>query len=205
MPSSDELTAELCARAARLVVEEGLDYAAAKRRALRDLGPQAGRGAALPPNEQLEDAVREHIALFHADTQPAELAALRQLALRWMDRLAEFRPYLGGAVWRGTATRLSAVLIDLYCDDVKAAEIGFLNLGIVFDSHSDPGDEETVLSVEARCPELGEMVSVHFIVHDHDDLRGALKPDARGQTWRGDAAALRQRLAQSGNAPGDTQ
>lgn len=205
MPSSDELTAELCARAARLVVEEGLDYAAAKRRALRDLGPQAGRGAALPPNEQLEDAVREHIALFHADTQPTELAALRQLALRWMDRLVEFRPYLGGAVWRGTATRLSAVLIDLYCDDVKAAEIGFLNLGIAFDSHSDPGDEETVLSVEARCPELGEMVSVHFIVHDHDDLRGALKPDARGQTWRGDAAALRQRLAQSGNAPGDTQ
>ena len=205
MPSSDELTAELCARAARLVVEEGLDYAAAKRRALRDIGPQAGRGAALPPNELLEDAVREHIALFHADTQPAELAALRQLALRWMDRLAEFRPYLGGAVWRGTATRLSAVLIDLYCDDVKAAEIGFLNLGIAFDSHSDPGDEDTVLSVEARCPELGEMVSIHFIVHDHDDLRGALKPDARGQTWRGDAAALRQRLAQSESAPGDSR
>ncbi|WP_374567953.1 hypothetical protein [Ideonella sp.] len=194
MASSDELTAELCARAARLVVEDGMDYAAAKRRALRDIGPQAGRGATLPPNEQLEDAVREHIALFHADTQPAELQALRQLALRWMERLAEFRPYVGGAVWRGTATRLSPVLIDLYCDDIKAAEIGFLNLGITFDSHSDPGDDETVLTVEARCPELGEMVSVHFIVHDHDDLRGALKPDARGQSWRGDAAALRQRL-----------
>jgi len=204
MASSDELTAELCARAARLVVEEGLDYAAAKRRALRDIGPQAGRGVALPPNEQLEEAVREHIAIFYADTQPAELAALRQLALRWMDRLAEFRPHLGGAVWRGTATRLSPVLIDLYCDDAKAAEIGFLNLGITFDSHSDPGDEETVLSVEARCPELGEMVSVHFIVHDHDDLRGALKPDARGQTWRGDAAALRQRVARQENARGDT-
>ena len=204
MASSDELTAELCARAARLVVEEGLDYAAAKRRALRDIGPQTGRGAALPPNEQLEEAVREHIAIFYADTQPAELAALRQLALRWMDRLAEFRPHLGGAVWRGTATRLSPVLIDLYCDDAKAAEIGFLNLGITFDSHSDPGDEETVLSVEARCPELGEMVSVHFIVHDHDDLRGALKPDARGQTWRGDAAALRQRVARQENARGDT-
>ncbi len=203
MASSDELTAELCARAARLVVEEGLDYAAAKRRALRDLGPQAGRSATLPPNEQLEDAVREHIALFHADTQPAELAALRQLALRWMDRLAEFRPYLGGSVWRGTATRLSSVLIDLYCDDMKAAEIGFLNLGIAFDSHSDPGDEATVLSVEARCQELGEMVSVHFIVHDHDDLRGALKPDARGQTWRGDATALRLRLASSEQASGD--
>jgi hypothetical protein len=196
MASSDELTAELCARAARLVVEEGLDYAGAKRRALRDIGPQAGRGAVLPPNEQLEDAVREHIALFHADTQPAELATLRQLALRWMERLAEFRPHVGGAVWRGTATRLSPVLIDLYCDDAKAAEIGFLNLGIDFESRSEPGaDEPTVLSVEARCPEFGETVSVHFIVHDHDDLRGALKPDARGQSWRGDADALRRRLA----------
>lgn len=201
MPSADELTAELCARAARLVVEEGLDYAAAKRRALRDIGPQAGRGAALPPNELLEDAVREHIELFHADSQPGELAALRELALRWMDRLAEFRPYLGGAVWRGTATRLSAVLIDLYVDDPKAAEIGFLNLGIAFESHSDPGDEDIVLSIEARSPELGETVSVHFIVHGHDDLRGALKPDSRGQSWRGDAAALRRRMAEQ--AQGD--
>lgn len=191
----DDTTAELCARAARLVVDEALDYPAAKRRAVREMGLHPGR-TPLPPNEQVEDAVRAHIALFHADTQPAELAALRRLALRWMERLAEHRPHLGGAAWRGTATRLSPLLIDLYCDDPKAAEIGFLNLGIAFDSHSEPGpDEPTVLSVEARCPELEDTVSIHFIVHDHDDLRGALKPDSRGQRWRGDAAALRQRLA----------
>jgi len=201
MPASDSLTAELCARAARLVVEEGLDYAGAKRRALRELGPQAGRGAALPANELVEDAVREHLALFHADTQPAELRALRQLALGWMERLAEFRPYLGGAVWRGTATRLSSIFIDLYCDDAKAAEIGFLNQSIPFDSHSEPGhDEDTVLTVQARSAELGESVSIHFLVHDHDELRGALKPDARGQTWRGDVNALRRRLANDDEA-----
>ena len=193
----DSLTAELCARAARLVVDEGMDYASAKRRALRDLGPQAGRGAALPANELVEDAVREHLALFHADTQPGELLALRRLAAQWMERLAEFRPHLSGAAWRGTATRLSSLFIDLYCDDAKAAEIGFLNQGIVFDSHSEPGaGDDTVLSVLARTAELGDLVSIHFIVHDHDDLRGALKPDARGQTWRGDLSALRQRLAQ---------
>lgn len=192
--SVDDFTADLCARAARLVVDDGLDYAGAKRRALRDLGPQAGRGAALPSNEQVEDAVREHIAIFCADTQPAELRALRELALRWMDRLAEFRPHLGGAAWRGTATRLSPILVDLYCDDPKAAEIGFLNQGIDFDSRGDDGDE-VVLSVEARCPELEDFVSIHFMVHDHDDLRGALKPDSRGATWRGNAQALRERLA----------
>jgi len=191
--------AELTARAARLVVKEGLDYGAAKRRALRDLGSAASRSVTLPSNEMVEDEVREYLALFCADTQPAELRALRELAARWMRRLAAFRPHLYGAIWRGTATRLSPVLIDLYCDDPKSAEIEFLNLGIAFDSHSEPGaGEDTVLSVLDRCPELGEVVSVHFIVHDHDVLRGALKPDSRGQTWRGNLAALRQRLAASG-------
>ena len=90
------------------------------------------------------------------------------------------------------------LLIDLYCDDPKAAEIGFLNQGIAFDSHSEPGpDEPTVLTVDARSPELEEFASIHFIVHDHDDLRGALKPDARGESWRGNAAALRRRIEQT--------
>lgn len=195
--SDSTTTAELCARAARLVVDEGMDYAAAKRRAVREMGLALGR-ISLPPNEQVEDAVREHIALFHADSQPAELRALRQLALQWMERLAEHRPHLSGATWRGTATRLSPLLIDLYCDDPKAAEIGFLNRGISFDSHSEPGpDEPTVLSVQVRSTELGESVSIHFIVHDHDDLRGALKPDSRGGSWRGDIAGLRRRLAEA--------
>lgn len=192
--------AELTGRAARLVVEEGLDYGAAKRRALRDLGPFVGRGVALPSNETVEDEVRDYLALFCADTQPAELRALRELAARWMARLAAFRPHLYGAAWRGTATRLSPVLIDLYCDDPKSAEIEFLNLGITFDSHSEPGaGEDTVLSVLDRSPELRDVVSIHFIVHDHDMLRGALKPDSRGQTWRGNLAALRQRLETDGN------
>ena len=110
------------------------------------------------------------------------------------DRLAEFRPHLGGAAWRGTATRLSPLLVDLYCDDPKAAEIAFLNQGIDFDSHGDD-DDQVVLSVEARCPDLNDFVSIHFMVHDHDDLRGALKPDSRGASWRGSAQALRERLA----------
>ena len=101
---------ELAAVAARLVVEEGMEYSAAKRKAARDFGARPE----LPSNEQIEDAVREHIELFCADTQPAELQALREAALLWMGRLAEFRPHVSGAVWRGTATRLSSVHLDLY-------------------------------------------------------------------------------------------
>jgi hypothetical protein len=43
-------------------------------------------------------------------------------------------------------------------------------------------------------PELGESIGVHLLVYDHDDLRGALKPDAKGRTPRGDLAAVRRLL-----------
>ena len=187
---------EIAAIAAGLVVDEGMEYAAAKRKAARNVG---GRPE-LPSNEQVEDAVREHIEIFCADTQPAELQALREVALIWMQRLAEFRPHLSGAVWRGTATRLSSVHLDLYCDDPKSAEIGIINAGVDYDSGSleRPGAEPLhVLTVATRSRALGELVTVHLLLHDLDDQRGALKPDARGRSWRGDLAAL-QRLMEPG-------
>jgi hypothetical protein len=199
------LLGEMAASAARLVVEEGMEYAAAKRRAARDVGHlRGGSRIELPSNEAVEDAVREHIALFCADTQPDELAALRALALTWLQRLAEFRPHLSGAVWRGTATRLSAIHIDLYADDAKAPEIALINQGIDYDTDEASGagrrgEPLSVLSLAARCAELNERVTLHLTVHDHDDLRGALVPDAAGRRWRGDARAL-ARLVEEGAA-----
>jgi hypothetical protein len=194
-------TAELAATAARFVVEEGLEYAAAKRKAARSLPTSRGGGRAeLPSNEAVEDEVRVHIALFHADTQPQELAALRRLALRWMQRLEEFRPHLGGAVWRGTATRLSAVHLDLYADDPKSPEIALINLGVDYDvadgGSGRRGEPLSVLSVAERCTELGDLVTLHLTLRDHDDLRGALVRDAVGRSWRGDTRALELLLAQ---------
>jgi hypothetical protein len=188
------LTDEIAATAARMVVEEGLEYGPAKRRAARDLGRRSGRQGVLPSNERVEDEVRDYIALFCADTQPAELAALRALATRWLVRLAEFRPHLTGAVWRGTATRLSPIVIDLYCDDIKAPEIALLNLGLDFDSDSAIGSATVVLTLTDRCPGLAGPITLHCVVRDHDELRGALKPDAQGRSWRGDLADLRQRM-----------
>lgn len=188
---------EIASAAARLVVDEGMEYAQAKRKAARSLGRAPRGGADLPANELVEDEVRSYIDLFCADTQPGELRALRELALRWMQRLAEFRPHLGGAVWRGTATRLSAIHIDLYCDDPKATEIALINLGIDYDASGDA--DRPYLSLAERCPGFGDPVTLHLAVRDLDDQRGALKPDARGRSWRGDAAAL-QRLLDAATA-----
>jgi len=196
-------TEQIATLAARLVVDEGMEYGAAKRKAARD----AGGRAELPGNEQVEDAVREHIALFCASTQPAELHALREAAALWMERLAEFRPHLTGAVWRGTATRLSSVQLDLYCDDTKAAEIALINAGVHYDSGAldrpgRGGEPLQVLTLSSPSRALGEAVTVHLLLHDLDDQRGALKPDARGRAWRGDLAALRRLLTQDTETQG---
>ena len=191
---------EIAQAAAALVVDEGMEYGAAKRRAARDLGRRSGRHGELPSNDQLEDEVRQHIALFCADTQPGELHALRGVALQWMRRLVSARPHLGGAVWRGTATRRSAVHLDLYCDDPKGTEIELINAGVDYDVGSIElagAEPVNVLTVGTRSASLSELVSVHLILRDHDDLRGALKPDAHGRSWRGDLAAL-ERLMQAG-------
>jgi hypothetical protein len=192
MHPMDTLQSEIAAAAARMVVEEGLEYGPAKRRAVKQLG--LGVRTALPDNDAVEDAVREYISLFCADTQPAELAALRRLALTWMERMEEFRPYLGGAVWHGTATRLSDIYVQLFCDDPKSAEIKLIEHNVDYTPRTVTGfngESVEALSISSMSRELGEPVGVHLLVYDHDDLRGALKPDAKGRTPRGDLAAVR--------------
>lgn len=191
--SMDDLTSELVAVAARLVVEEGADYGRAKRQAVKQLG-LPGR-TKLPSNDELEDAVWEYIALFCAESQPAELLALRQLALVWMERMAAFSPHLAGAVWHGSATRLTDIYIQLFCEDSKSAEISLIDHHVDYEPRTITGfhgESVEALSVHAFCPGLSEEVGVHLMVYDLDDLRGALRPDTKGRKPRGDLAAVRR-------------
>lgn len=190
-------SAEIAATAARLVVEEGMTYGPAKRKAAQLLGYRGARDGALPDNDTLEDEVRAYLALFHSESQPAELAALRAVAVQWMERLAEFRPHLTGAVWRGTATKLDPVQIELYCDDSKAAEIALIDQHVEYSVQARRGPRGQMvdmLQIETPCAALGGSVSVCLNILDHDDLRGLLRPDARGRAPRGDLAALRRLL-----------
>ena len=192
-------SAAIAVAAARLIVEEGMEYGAAKRRAARDLGVNARNGE-LPGNDEIEDEVRAYLDLFHADTQPAELAELRRIAALWMEKLAAFRPHLTGAVWRGTATRLNSIFIDLFCDDSKSAEIALIDQRIDYDVSSVDGPRGRVLDVlnlHVASTTIAGGVHVALTVRDYDDLRGALHRDARGRSDRGDLAALRSRGARA--------
>jgi hypothetical protein len=195
---SASVQARIAQAAAAMAVDEGLEWGAAKRRAVKQLGLPAR--TALPDNDLVEEAVREYIALYCADTQPAELLALRELAAQWMRRLAEFRPHLSGAVWHGTATRLSDIYIQLFCDDSKSAEIALIDHNMDYEVRTVSGfNGVTVdaLSLRSVCRPLQEEVGVHLMIHDHDDLRGALRADTRGRPPRGDLAAL-ERLLEAG-------
>jgi hypothetical protein len=197
---STSLAEQIAVAAAQLVVEDGLEYAAARHKAARHVAGRSLKSGDMPRNEAVEDEVRAYLEIFCADTHPAELKALRSLAATWMERLAAHRPHVSGAVWRGTATRRSAIVLDLYCDDPKTTEIDLINQGIDYDVGGD-GDADrgsvSVLTVGARSAELGETVTLHLLLHDLDDVRGALKPDARGQSWRGDLPALRRRMTEA--------
>lgn len=186
---------ELAAVAAGLMVDEGLQARQALQRALHQLR--------LPPRTPwpgpalLDAAVREHLAIFHADTQPAELRALRATALHWMERLAAFEPLLGGAVWHGTATRHSDIHLQLFADDPKAVEIALINAGLAYEAQSARGlhgRTAEVLSLSVRCDGLGEVVGLHLWVNDRQAGRGARLPDELGRVPRGTAAEVRALL-----------
>lgn len=190
------LKLEIAATAAALVVEEGLEYGPAKRRAAKQMGLPLR--TELPDSQALEDAVIEYIAVFCADTQPTELAALREVAWLWMQRMAEFRPHLAGSVWHGTATRRSDVYIQLFCDDPKSAEIALIEHKVDYQPSTVTGftgGKVEALSLSSLCKPLAENIGVHLMVYDHNDLRGALKPDSKGRKPRGDLAAVQRLLA----------
>ena len=200
--SANQLSLEIVRTAARLVVEEGAEPGRAKRQALHELGAPAR--TPLPDNALLDEAIREHIALFCADTQPQELRALRQLALLWMGRLEAFRPHLGGAVWAGTATQHSDIYLQLFCDDPKSAEILLIDQGVNYSPstvrglHGKPVEALTIAAPPiATNATHAERVGVHLLIYDHDDLRGALRSGSDGRVPRGNASAVRTLLLEN--------
>lgn len=189
---------EIAMVAARLIAEGGLDYANAKRKAARQIiGEARVAGDWLPNNEQVEEEIREYLALFHGDTQPGILRRLREIALDWMARLAQFEPYLTGAVLNGTAAAHSDIHLQVFCDNPKDVAIHLLNAGIQYDvsetrHFAGRGWVET-LSFIARESD-GNPVGVHVALYDANDLRGAVRAHARGRQARANAASVRALL-----------
>jgi len=193
--------------AARLIAEEGLDYSSAKRKAARQIVGQARiAGEWLPDNDQIEEEIREYQSLFQSDTQPAVLRRLREIALDWMKRLAPFNPYLTGAVLNGTAGEYSDIHLQVFCDNPKEVAIYLLNANVQYDvsetRHFGGRGAVETLSFIWRPTRTDEPVGMHVALYDTDDLRGAVKADARGRMPRAGTEVLEALLAQDDRPPG---
>lgn len=129
----DNLTLELAATAARLIAEDGCDYATAKRKAAQlVLGDIAAARGCLPENELVETELRRYLRTFGGPRHAALLAEMRATALALMEYLAPFNPYLVGAVLNGTATEHSTLHLQLFTDSAKDVEIFLLDDGVRF-------------------------------------------------------------------------
>ncbi len=145
--NSPALRSELAQVAARLIAEEGMEYGAAKKKALRQLG--LPENFPLPGNAEIQDAVRDYHAIYQEDEQAERLAALRRAAVELMRRLDPFAPWLTGSVLDGTATRHSRIDILLFPDSAKEVEIFLLDRGIAFHHGSPKSDRvEAVLMID---------------------------------------------------------
>lgn len=191
-----QLRAQIAANAARLVAQEGADYATARRKAARQVvGVDQPAPNLMPDNIQIEEEVRKYLALFGVPGQVERLALLRTTALQVMDALADFHPYLTGAALNGTAGEHDDIHLQLFADSAKEVEIFLLNRNVNIEISETPhfrgGRHDPVETVSF----MWHKETIHAELYDYHDLRGALKPRSDGRLQRVDAAGLRALMA----------
>lgn len=195
---------EIARHAALLVVDEGMEYGPAKRKAIRHLRLQRVRDAELPGNDAIEREVRQYLDELDDPAQRQALQALRRAALALMRELRAFRPHLCGAVWRGTATQHSDIHLQLFADDSKALEIELANRGVDYRvgtvAHFAGRAPVEVLSFTVPCGLPGGMAMAHLTLYGELDERGALKGTTNQMPDRGNLAAVAQ-LVESEQTP----
>jgi hypothetical protein len=163
--AAQQLRILITKQAAKLIAEGLTDYHAAKLKAARQLNCTDKN--ALPDNQEIEAALREHLHLFAAQSQPQALAALRHAALRAMRWLQiegqavvgtslgtefSFEPWITGAVLNGTANEYSEIELELVGIEGKTMEFILLNRGIEFDLQETNPKSKSYKPTDAAKP-----------------------------------------------------
>jgi len=120
MKHRDRLRQLIAQEAARLMYEEQIrEYRTAKRKAARRFGPEKSLclGNHLPSNAEIRQELERLLDLHEEQLRPERLLQLRLLALRYLELLAPFRPYLVGSVLSGCVTERSDIDIHLFAED----------------------------------------------------------------------------------------
>lgn len=196
--NDDSIRREIAVLAAQYIADSGFDYRRAKQKAAAELYGAQARHAAVPDNDLIDQALREHLDLFDAPAHRERLQRMRVVALDLMQQLEPFQPYVTGAAWKGIVTEYAVLHLQLFADDPKAVMIDLINRGL----DPQPAEQANPPAGSKRAQQPGE--AVEFVYHDvpvlislysGDALRGQLRSSDNGSAARGTRAQLQALLA----------
>jgi len=132
---ADATRQHISREAARIMAEEGVrDFRIAKRKAAERLNLPETRH--LPSNQEVEQALAEHLQLFHAKDLPQTLQHLRRLAVEAMRLLERFEPRLVGSLLSGNVTRFSEIQLHVAADTPELVAFFLQEHGIPYEETS---------------------------------------------------------------------
>ena len=169
---SKHLRFQVAHKAAQMMAEEGIsDYAFAKRKAAKFFGLHDGD--ALPSNDEINNAIKEHQAIYFDEEHEARLKLLRLEALSLMKKLIAFNPHLTGGVLDGTAGRYPTIHIQLYADSMKEVEFFLLNHNVAYETRDRKSRTKDPMQDKKIIPVLtleGSMGPIELLIYHTDDF-----------------------------------
>jgi hypothetical protein len=196
-PRNNNTRARIAHLAARIMAEDGVeDYGLAKKKAARQAG--VGDARQLPGNDEIDAALRAYRDLYQADHHRAQLAELREIAVRAMTTLERFNPHLVGNVLSGVAGKYAGIQLQLFTDDIKAVELFLIDLGADY-----AADQTSLYSGDTRITVPlftldDDGIEIEIAVLSPRDARLPLKTSLAGKTIeRAKLAAVEELLSAS--------
>jgi thiol-disulfide isomerase/thioredoxin len=183
---------EMAAVAAALVADSGLDYGAAKRRAARHLGvAESSPKGAMPDNDEIDAALREHLDLFDAAGHEERRESIQLAAIELMEQLAQWSPLITGAAWKGLVTEHAVLHLQIADGHSKEVAIDLINRGLDFDATETTGSggRGRIEVLVGHWRDWPVMIAMHPI----HDLRGAARDDGQRGAERGHREQLIER------------
>ena len=170
---SKHIRFQVAHKAAQMMAEEGIsDYAFAKRKAAKFFGLMDRD--ALPSNDEINDAIKEHQAIFFDEEHEERLKVLRLEALSLMKKLSAFIPHLTGGALDGTVGRYPTIHIQIYADSMKEVEFFLLNHNIAYETRDQKSRTKDQMQDKKISPVLtlkGLMGPIELLIYHIDDLK----------------------------------
>src|SRR5215471_9232847 len=143
------------------------EYFTAKRKAAKQLGVEYRyRPGDLPSNKEIRDQIQAMARMHEGPKRLEHLLDMRLDALRFMKRLARFRPRLIGSVLTGHVRRGSDIDIHVFCDSLALVTNTLDELDVQYD-----------VELKRIIKHNQERVFTHIHVFDRNNFELTLYPE----------------------------